>query len=61
MKFNDLIPTPLEEIESVDMMRILEHGDDVRCVETDELVYSVDTLEDLRKVEEFMKNDSLLN
>lgn len=60
-KFNDLIPTPLEEIESVDMMRILEHGDDVRCVETDELVYSVDTLEDLRKVEEFMKNDSLLN
>ena len=58
-KFNDLIPTPLEEIESVDMMRILEHGDDVRCVETDELVYSVDTLEDLRKVEEFMKNDSL--
>ena len=43
------------------MMRILEHGDDVRCVETDELVYSVDTLEDLRKVEEFMKNDSLLN
>tara|TARA_E500000081_G_C6111556_1_gene342954 strand:- start:701 stop:1435 length:735 start_codon:yes stop_codon:yes gene_type:complete len=60
-KFNDLIPTPLEEIESVDMMRILEHGDKVRCVETDELVYSVDTLEDLRKVEEFMKNDSLLS
>ena len=60
-KFNDLSPTPLEEIESVDMMRILEHGDKVRCVETSELVYSVDTVEDLNKVEELMKNDSLLD
>lgn len=60
-KFNDLSPTPLEEIESVDMMRILEHGDKVRCVETSELVYSVDTVEDLKKVEKLMKNDSLLD
>tara|TARA_B100001250_G_scaffold65148_1_gene51598 strand:+ start:12976 stop:13710 length:735 start_codon:yes stop_codon:yes gene_type:complete len=59
-KFNDLVPTPLEEIESVDMMRILEHGEKVKCVETNELVYSVDTAEDLKKVEELMKKDLLV-
>ncbi len=59
-KYNELSPTPLEDIESVDMMRVLEHGEKVKCVETEELVYSVDTLEDLQKVEKIMKNDPIL-
>ena len=60
-KFNELEETPLEEIESVDMMRILENGDKVRCVEIDRSTYSVDTPEDLEKVEKLMKKDSFLN
>ena len=60
-KFNELEETPLEKIESVDMMRILENGDKVRCVEIDQSTYSVDTPEDLEKVEKLMKKDLFLN
>ena len=59
-KFNQLEPTPLEKIESVDMLRAIEHGYKVRMVLTRFETYSVDTPEDLRKVEEKMKNDTLL-
>ena len=60
LKFNELHPLPLEKIESVDMMRVLEHGFKVKMVPTDFDVYSVDTPEDMAKVEAIMQNDSLL-
>ena len=60
LKFNQLEPTPLEKIESVDMLRILEHGYMVKMVMSSYNTYSVDTLEDLRKVEQLMKDDILL-
>ena len=60
LKFNQLEPTPLEKIESVDMLRILEHGYKVKMVMSLYNTYSVDTLEDLRKVEQLMDNDKLL-
>ena len=50
---------PLEIIESVDMMRILEHGEKVRMVPTDPRTLSVDTQEDLERVREMMKDDAL--
>ena len=59
-KFNNLEPTILEEIESVDMMRILENGESVKCVEIFEKIYSVDTKEDLKKVEFLMKDDQYI-
>lgn len=59
LKFNAMPSTPLEKIESVDMMRILEHGDNVHMVMTTTETYSVDTKEDLKKVADKMKNDSL--
>ncbi len=59
LKFNAMPSTPLERIESVDMMRILEHGDTVYMVMTTAETYSVDTKEDLEKVADKMKNDSL--
>jgi 3-deoxy-manno-octulosonate cytidylyltransferase (CMP-KDO synthetase) len=61
LKFNQLEPTPLEKIESVDMLRILEHGYRVKIVMSPHNTYSVDTLEDLRKVEQLMKDDKLLS
>lgn len=60
LKFNSMLETPLECIESVDMMRILENGDHVRMVTTEEETYSVDTPEDLRKVTELMLKDKLM-
>ena len=60
IKFNELKPTPLEIIESVDMMRILEHGYKVKMVPIAYDTYSVDTTDDLQRVEKLMKNDELM-
>lgn len=56
-KFSDLAPTPLEIIESVDMMRVLEHGYKVQMAEIKEPIYSVDTSADLTWAEEVMRKD----
>lgn len=61
MDFNDLEETPLEIIESVDMMRIIENGRKVRMVKIEEDSYSVDVKSDLDKVIKLMKTDSLVN
>tara|TARA_B100001029_G_C15061753_1_gene459162 strand:- start:1894 stop:2661 length:768 start_codon:yes stop_codon:yes gene_type:complete len=61
LKFNSMDETNLEIIESVDMMRILENGEEVRMVMTDCTSFSVDTLDDLKRVEAAMKNDPLMN
>lgn len=55
--FARLPQTPLEKAESIDMLRVLEHGYKVRMVPTASEVYSVDTEQDLRKVEALMSND----
>ena len=60
LKFNALPQTPLEIIESVDMMRILENGGRVRMVMTDFQTWSVDTPEDLAFVDRMMANDKLM-
>lgn len=60
LKFNNLKPTPLEIIESVDMLRVLEHGYHVKMVMSDQRTYSVDTPEDLALVNTCMENDLLM-
>lgn len=59
LKFVALPTTPLEIIESVDMNRLIENGIPIRMTETKYLADSVDTVEDLDRVEEKMKNDFL--
>jgi 3-deoxy-manno-octulosonate cytidylyltransferase (CMP-KDO synthetase) len=54
--FNSLEETKLERIESIDMLRLIEHGYKVRMVPTDEKAYSVDTLSDAKKVEQYILN-----
>lgn len=60
LKFNELSPTPLEIAESVDMLRVLEHGYRIKMVPTKYDVYSVDTEEDRQRVESLMQHDDLL-
>jgi 3-deoxy-manno-octulosonate cytidylyltransferase (CMP-KDO synthetase) len=60
LTFNNLTPTPLEIIESVDMLRVLEHGHKVKMVMSDRRTYSVDTPEDLALVHKCMKGDPLM-
>jgi len=48
--------TPLEIIESVDMLRILEHGMKVLMILTNYNIFNVDTPDELRQVEKFMQD-----
>lgn len=57
--FNRLPATPLEEAESIDMLRFIEHGYRVKMVETDFVTYAVDTEEDRRHVEMLLRDDPL--
>lgn len=59
-KFNELEPTPLEIVESIDMNRVLEHGYKVKMVPESFETQAVDTLSDLKKVEVMMVSDDLL-
>jgi 3-deoxy-manno-octulosonate cytidylyltransferase (CMP-KDO synthetase) len=54
LEYTRMVPTPLEIAESVDMMRILEHGLKVRMVPTAYISKSVDTPADLASVEQLM-------
>ncbi len=60
LKFNETPETELERIESVDMMRIIENGGQVRMVLTDVESLSVDTEEDRQRVEMLMEGDALM-
>lgn len=60
LQYNTMTPTPLEIIESVDMMRIIENGLKVKMVPTTYTTKAVDTKEDLVKVNEMMKEDNLI-
>jgi 3-deoxy-manno-octulosonate cytidylyltransferase (CMP-KDO synthetase) len=57
LKFTQFEPTPLEIIESNDMLRILENGYTVHMVKSEFPVVGVDTTADLEKVKIIMKND----
>ena len=58
IKYNKLQPTPLEIAESVDMLRVLEHGMKVRMVPTNYNTHAVDTLDDLKTVEKLLQTES---
>ena len=57
MKYTSLAPTPLEISESVDMMRVLEHGDQIKMVPTKHQSYAVDVPDDLIRVEKLMRGN----
>ena len=51
--------TPLEKIEYNEYLRILEHGVRLRAVPVEKAEISVDTPEDLKRVRDMMKTDTL--
>ncbi|HCC54625.1 MAG TPA: 3-deoxy-manno-octulosonate cytidylyltransferase [Desulfobulbaceae bacterium] len=56
LEYTRLAPTPLEVVESVDMMRVLEHGMKVRMAPTIHQTQAVDTPVDLKRVERLMQS-----
>ena len=59
--YTNLESTPLEIIESIDMLRFIENGRKIRVVETELETYSVDIPSDVEKVVRVMKNDKLID
>ncbi len=59
-KLASLSPTPLEEVESLEQLRVLEHGYRIRVVETQSrdqafAGFSIDTLDDLERAESMLR------
>lgn len=59
LEYNSMVPTPLEIIESVDMLRIVERAIKIRLVETHFDVKAVDVPADVPLVERAMAADDL--
>ena len=55
-RFGKLAPTPLETSERLEQLRFLENGIDIRVIESPSDTWSVDTAEDLARVEEFFNS-----
>ncbi len=60
-QYTRLTPTPLEQFESVDMLRLLEHGLQVKMIPTEFNTQAVDTEADLARVAKLMETDPLLS
>ena len=61
LEYNNMKTTLLEEIESVDMMRIIENGGKIKLCHTKYKTKSVDTEDDLKLVCTLMKKDKLFD
>jgi 3-deoxy-manno-octulosonate cytidylyltransferase (CMP-KDO synthetase) len=60
-QFTNMTPTSLEIIESVDFLRILQHGYKIRGVVFHQEMFGVDRKEDIKKIEEIIRNDPTQN
>ena len=61
LQFNAMAETRLEQIESVDMNRVLETGGRIRMVLTEAVTIGVDTPEELKEAERLMQADPTLS
>ena len=59
-KISKLKITPIEKIEGIDDLRLIENNIDIKVVKTSKITETVDNKEDLRKVISMMKDDKLL-
>ena len=59
-QYTNLQPTPLEELESIDMMRLLESDYEINAVISSSPILGVDNPEDIAKAELMMTKDLLL-
>ena len=54
-EYSSMKPTLLEVIESIDMLRLVENKVQIKMVLTDDITYSVDTTNDLLRVEDIIE------
>lgn len=56
LDFSKWAQTPLEKTESLEMLRVLEMGYSIRCVETRRDTIEIDTPEDVERLEKYLKS-----
>ncbi len=56
LRFAELPPSPLEQVEALEQLRALENGIRIRVLEGGRPAPGVDTPEDLARVERMMRN-----
>ena len=59
--YTNLLPTELEELESIDMMRFLENDFCIQGVLSSSPIIGVDNPEDIIKAEKMMLNDKIIH
>ncbi len=59
LEFAGWVPSPLEQVEYIEHLRILEHGVKMRAVHLDNAHISVDTYDELVEVRRLMEQDNL--
>ncbi len=57
LSYNSWKISPLEKLESIDMLRVIENGYDVKMVKTKYKSFSVDTIQDLKKVSKILSGN----
>ena len=56
LRFASMQPTPLEMAESLEQLRVIEHGYRIKMVEISDRPFGVDTVEDLERAKEAILN-----
>jgi 3-deoxy-manno-octulosonate cytidylyltransferase (CMP-KDO synthetase) len=59
LEFAEWEQSPLEQVEFIEHLRILEHGVKIRAVHLDNAHISVDTYDELVEVRRLMEQDAL--
>ena len=59
-KIEKLPMSPMEKIEGIDDLRLIENGIKIQVVFTENITETVDTQDDLNKVIDMMKTDELM-
>ncbi len=57
LKFSQMKPSPLEMAEKLEQLRVLENGYKIKLVETKFKTHPVDTKEDIKIVEQILRNE----
>jgi 3-deoxy-manno-octulosonate cytidylyltransferase (CMP-KDO synthetase) len=58
LEFTRMNPTPIEQLEKLEQLRILEHGYPIQVELTEKVSMGVDQIEDLDKIERFLEKQN---